>query len=155
MKKRIKLTPFWDLYMIRRHKWEETHSNNDTLAMLEAYGVYKGVGGKKEFNIDKVEFVSDKAKNNAKIIYDMYIDMISDYIYFFDKVVSCDFTYKAKARELCGRKYRSLVILRNDARDLDEIEGAIVRFMSPKLNESVEKLSSIIESAKEIYRKTY
>lgn len=152
MKTRIKLTPLWDLYMIRRRKWEETHTNTDTLAMLEAYGVYKGLGGKKEFNIDKVEFSTEKSKNNSKVLYGYYIDMISDYIYFFDKIIRCDFTYKAEARELCGRKYRTLTMWYYDARDLNEIKSVIVKFMCEKLNEPASYILGILDKAEEIYK---
>ena len=153
MKNRIKLTPLWDLYMIRRQKWEETHSNTDTLLMLEAYGVYKGLGGKKGFNIDNVEFPTENAKINSKIIYGYYIDMISDYIHFYDKIIRGDFSYKSEARELCARKYKSLTMLHSDARDLNEIKEVIMKFTCEKLNESKEYALRILERAEEIYKR--
>lgn len=153
MRKRVKLTPKWDLYMVRRQKWLETHSNSDTLAMLEAYGVYKGLGGKKEFSLDGVEFSTEKSKNNSKELYDSYIDMISDYIYFYDKIMRMDFSYKAKAREVCGRKYRTLTMWYYDTRDLNEIKSVITKFMCEKLHEPVTYVLNILDDAEAIYHR--
>ncbi len=152
MKKRVKLTPFWDLYMIKRGVWEKSHSNTSTLEMLEAFGVYKGLGGKKDFNIDNVEFSTEKSKNNSKALYDQYIEMISDYIFFYNKIFWNEFDYRGLARELFGRKYKSLTMLRYSKDDILQIRDIITKYMAAKLSEKEEYIQNILVQSESIYK---
>ena len=74
------LTELWDNHLKARDKWDVSRRNEAAVNTLVTYGVYKALGGKKEFDMSSHVFSTDRAKESAKVKYPLYIEGIVDFI---------------------------------------------------------------------------